>query len=424
MGMTITEKILACHAGLDNVSPGDLIEAEIDVIMGHDLSAPLAIKEMERIGVTRVFDPEKIVIVPDHFTPSKDIKTAETCRELRTFCRDQGISKYFEVGRMGISHALLPEQGLVLPGDLVVGGDSHTCTYGALGCFSTGIGSTDLAAAMITGKLWFKVPRSMKFIFQGDLNKWVCGKDLILHVISDIGVDGALYSAMEFCGSVIDGMAISDRLTMANMAVEAGAKNGIFQADDRTEEYIKQRAKRPCKIFKSDPDAVYADVRTYDVGKIGPQVAMPHLPSNTRPVDQLTGIAIDQVVIGSCTNGRIEDLRNAAKVLRGNRVSPNVRLIIIPATQQIYRQALVEGLIEVFIDADAAVSTPTCGPCVGAHMGLLAKGERAVSTTNRNFIGRMGDPESEIYLSNPAVAAASAVAGRIAHPDEVVKHDN
>ncbi len=421
MGMTITEKILADHAGLKEVSPGDLIDAEIDVIMGHDLSTPLAIKEMERIGAKRVFDPEKIIIVPDHFTPNKDLKAAETCKGLRNFCRNQGINNYFEVGRMGISHALLPEQGLVLPGDLVVGGDSHTCTYGALGCFSTGVGSTDLAAAMMTGKLWFKVPESIKFIYHGNLNKWVCGKDLILFTIGDIGVDGALYSAMEFAGSAIDRLTISDRLTMANMAVEAGAKNGIFQADIKTEEYVRHRAKRPYKIFQSDPDASYAGVRTYDVGKIEPQVAVPHLPSNTRPLSQLADITIDQVVIGSCTNGRIEDLRSAAKVLKGNRVAPYVRLIIIPATQQIYRQAVHEGLFEIFIDAGAAISTPTCGPCVGAHMGLLAKGERAVSTTNRNFIGRMGDPESEVYLSNPAVAAASAVKGRIAHPDEVVK---
>ena len=423
MGMTITEKMLAHHAGLEKVSPGDLIDAETDVIMGHDLSMPLAIKEMERIGAKRVFDSEKIVIVPDHFTPNKDLKAAEVCKELRTFCRSQGISHYFEVGRMGISHALLPEQGLVLPGDLAVGGDSHTCTYGALGCFATGIGSTDLAAAMMTGKLWFKVPPSMKFVFQGDLNKWVCGKDLILHTIADIGVDGALYSAMEFCGSTIDGLSISDRLTMANMAVEAGAKNGIFQADGRTEEYIEPRAKRPYKIFQSDPDAAYAHVRTYDMSKIEPQVAVPHLPSNTRPVDQLADISIDQAVIGSCTNGRIEDLRSAAKVLKGNKVAPYVRLIIIPATQQIYRQALQEGLMEVFIDAGGVVSTPTCGPCVGGHMGVLAKGERAISTTNRNFIGRMGDSDSEVYLSNPAVAAASAVAGRITHPEEVVKRE-
>lgn len=423
MGMTITEKILAHHAGLEKVSPGDLIDAEIDVIMGHDLSTPLAIKEMERIGAKRVFDPEKIVIVPDHFTPNKDLKAAETCKMLRTFCKDQRINQFFEVGRMGISHALLPEQGLVLPGDLVVGGDSHTCTYGALGCFSTGIGSTDLAAAMMTGKLWFKVPVSMKFVFQGDLNEWVCGKDLILHTIADIGVDGALYSVMEFCGSTVDGLSMSDRLTMANMAVEAGAKNGIFQADERTEEYIGERAKRPYKIFRSDPDADYAEVRTYDVTKIGPQVALPHLPSNTRPVDQLADISIDQSVIGSCTNGRIEDLRSAAKVLKGNRVAPYVRLIIIPATQQIYLQALQEGLLEVFIDAGGVISTPTCGPCVGGHMGVLAKGERAISTTNRNFIGRMGDSGSEVYLSNPAVAAASAVAGRIVHPEEVVKRE-
>lgn len=422
MGLTITEKILADHAGLKKVSPGELIDAEVDVVMGHDLSAPLAIKEMERIGAKQVFDPRKIIIIPDHFTPNKDLKTAEICKDLRGFCRRQGIVHYFEVGRMGISHALLPEQGLVLPGDLVVGGDSHTCTYGALGCFSTGIGSTDLAAAMMTGRLWFKVPESMKFIYEGELNRWVCGKDLILHTIMDIGVDGALYSAMEFTGSTIGKLAISDRLTMANMAVEAGAKNGIFEVDKNTEEYIRPRASRPFKIFQSDPDASYSDIRTYDVAKIELQVAAPHLPSNTKPVGQLDHISIDQVVIGSCTNGRIEDLRSAAKVLNGNKVAPNVRLIIIPATQQIYRQAVQEGLFEIFIDADAAISTPTCGPCVGAHMGLLASGERAVSTTNRNFIGRMGDPSSEIYLANPAVAAASAVTGRITHPDEVVRN--
>jgi 3-isopropylmalate/(R)-2-methylmalate dehydratase large subunit len=421
MGMTITEKILAAHAGLKKVSPGELIDAEIDVVMGHDLSTPLAIKEMARIGAKRVFDPKKIVIVPDHFTPNKNVKVAEICKELRSFSKRQGIAHYFEVGRMGISHALLPEKGLVLPGDLVVGGDSHTCTYGALGCFSTGIGSTDLAAAMMTGRLWFKVPESRKFIYHGECNKWVCGKDLILHTIGDIGVDGALYSAMEFTGSAIDQLTISDRLTMANMAVEAGAKNGIFQADKKTEEYIQPRATRPYKMFQSDRDALYEDVRTYDVSKIEPQVAIPHLPSNTRPASQLGHISIDQVVIGSCTNGRIEDLRNAAKVLNGNKVARHVRLIIIPATQQIYRQAMEEGLFEIFLDADAAISTPTCGPCVGAHMGVLASGERAVSTTNRNFIGRMGDPGSEIYLTNPAVAAASAVMGRIAIPDEVVK---
>lgn len=421
MGMTITEKILAAHAGLKTVSPGELIDAEIDVIMGHDLSTPLAIKEMERIGAKRVFDPDRIIIIPDHFTPNKDVKAAETCRELRKFCKEQDITHYFEVGRMGISHALLPEQGLVLPGDLVVGGDSHTCTYGALGCFSTGIGSTDLAAAMMTGKLWFKVPESRKFVYHGKLNPWVCGKDLILYTIGDIGVDGALYSAMEFTGSAVEQLTISDRLTMANMAVEAGAKNGIFQADRRTEEYIRHRAKRPYTIFESDSDASYESVRSYDVTGIEPQVAVPHSPGNTGPVSQLGDIPVDQVVIGSCTNGRIEDLRVAAKVLKGNRVAPYVRLIIIPATQQIYRQAVQEGLFETFLDAGAAISTPTCGPCVGAHMGVLAKGERAISTTNRNFIGRMGDPHSEIYLSNPAVAAASAVTGRIVHPDEVVR---
>jgi 3-isopropylmalate/(R)-2-methylmalate dehydratase large subunit len=419
--MTVTEKILAAHAGKDRVSPGELINAGIDVIMGHDLSAPLAIHEMEAIGATRVFDPDRIVLVPDHFTPNKDIRAAENCKRMREFARQQGISHYYEVGEMGIAHALLPEKGLVLPGDLVVGGDSHTCTYGAVGAFATGIGSTDLAAAMLTGQLWFRVPGSKKYIYNGLLQKWVDAKDLILYTLGDISVDGALYNAMEFTGEVIGHMSMSGRFTMANMAVEAGAKNGIFEVDDTTLKYLEHRAQRPYAVFRSDEDAVYEEVKYYDVSNIEPQVAFPHLPSNVRPVSQAENISIDQVIIGSCTNGRIEDLRIAARVLRGNKVSPNVRLIIIPATQEIYRQALHESLLEIFLAANAAVSTPTCGPCVGGHMGVLARGERALSTTNRNFVGRMGHPESEVYLSNPAVAAASAVKGRIAHPDEVIK---
>jgi 3-isopropylmalate/(R)-2-methylmalate dehydratase large subunit len=422
MGMTITEKILAAHAGVEKITPGDLINSKIDVVMGHDLSVPLAIEELERIGADKVFDREKIVLVPDHFTPSKDVKSAENCKRMKEFARRHRISHYYEVGEMGIAHALLPEKGIVLPGNVVVGGDSHTCTYGGLGAFATGVGSSDLAAAMLTGELWFKVPESMKFVYYGGLQKWVDGKDLILYTIGDIGVDGALYRAMEFTGEVIDQLPMSGRLTMANMAIEAGAKNGIFQPDRITEEYLTGRAVRPYTIFRSDPDAIYADVREYDVSQIEPQVAFPHLPSNTKPISQVGDITIDQVVIGSCTNGRIEDLRVAAEVLRGNKVAPYVRLIIIPATQEVYRQAMREGLMEIFLDAKGVISTPTCGPCVGGHMGVLAKGERAISTTNRNFIGRMGHPESEVYLSNPAVAAASALKGRIANPEEVVKN--
>jgi 3-isopropylmalate/(R)-2-methylmalate dehydratase large subunit len=418
--MTVTEKILATHAGREHVSPGELVNARIDVIMGHDLSTPLAIHEMEAIGANKVFDPDKIILVPDHFTPNKDVKAAENCKRMRTFARQQGISHYYEVGEMGIAHALLPEKGLVLPGDVVVGGDSHTCTYGAVGAFATGIGSTDLAAAMLTGQLWFKVPGSRKFVYHGLLQEWVDAKDLILFTIGDIGVDGALYEAMEFTGEVIEHLPMSGRFTMANMAVEAGAKNGIFEVDDTTLEYLKNRAQRPYKVFRSDEDADYNEVKEYDVSTIEPLVAFPHQPSNVRPVSEAEDINIDQVVIGSCTNGRIEDLRIAAQVLRGNKVSPNVRLIIIPATQAVYRQAMREGLLEIFLDANGVISTPTCGPCVGGHMGVLAKGERALSTTNRNFVGRMGHPESEVYLSNPAVAAASAVKGRIAHPDEVI----
>jgi 3-isopropylmalate/(R)-2-methylmalate dehydratase large subunit len=421
MPMTITEKILAAHAGKETVSPGELLDASIDVVMGHDLSGMEAIHLMERIGATRVFDPEKVVLVPDHFTPNKDVKAAESCKRLREFARAQGISHYYEVGEMGIAHALLPEKGLVLPGDLVVGGDSHTCSYGAVGAFATGVGGTDLAAAMLAGSLWFKVPESRKFVYTGRLQEWVSGKDLILHTIGDIGVDGALYQAMEFTGEVIDKLPMSGRLTMANMAIEAGAKNGIFAPDQITEEYVRGRAQRPYRVYVSDRDAVYADVREYDVSALEPQVAFPHSPGNVRPVGEAAHISIDQAIIGSCTNGRIEDLRIAAEVLRGNKVAPYVRLIIIPATQDVYRQAVREGLMEVFLDANGAISTPTCGPCVGGHMGVLAEGERAISTTNRNFVGRMGHPRSEVYLANPAVAAASAVMGRIAHPGEVIK---
>ncbi len=421
MGMTITEKILADHAGRDTVEPGDLVNARIDIIMGHDLSIPLAIDELERIGADAVFDRERIVIVPDHFTPNKDVRSAENCKRMKEFVKRHRISHYYEIGEMGIAHALLPEKGIVLPGDVVVGGDSHTCTYGAVGAFATGVGSSDLAAAMLTGQLWFKVPESMNLVYYGGLQEWVSGKDLILYTIGDIGVDGALYKAMEFTGEGIAQLPLSGRLTMANMAVEAGAKNGIFHPDIQTEEYVKERANRPYKLFQSDTDARYADVREYDLSKIEPQVAYPFQPGNTRPISQVEDIPIDQVVIGSCTNGRIEDLRDAARVLNGNKTAPYVRLLIIPATQAIYRQAIREGLIEVFLNANAAISTPTCGPCVGGHMGVLASGERAVSTTNRNFIGRMGHRDSEVYLCNPSVAAASAIKGRIAHPETVAK---
>jgi len=421
MGMTITEKILAAHAGLEKIEPGDLIQAKIDIALGNDITIPLAIEEIEKIGAREVFGRDKIVLVPDHFTPNKDIKSAENCKRMREFAQQHQIVHYFEVGEMGIEHALLPDHGIVLPGDVVIGGDSHTCTYGGVGAFSTGVGSTDLAAAMLTGELWFKVPESMKFIYRGKLLKWVDGKDLILYTIGDIGVDGALYRAMEFTGDVVEKLSMSGRFTMANMAIEAGAKNGIFQPDRVTVEYIEGRAKRPYQIFRGDPDAHYVEIREYDVSRIEPQVAFPHLPSNTKPISQVGDIRIDQVVIGSCTNGRLEDLRVAAQVLQGNKVAPYVRLIIIPATQEIYRQAIREGLVEIFLDAKAVISTPTCGPCLGGHMGVLAKGERAIATTNRNFVGRMGHPESEVYLSNPAVAAASAVRGRVASPEEVVR---
>ncbi len=418
--MTITEKILAAHAGKEKVSPGELINAKLDIVLANDITAPISITEFKKTGAKDVFDKDKIALIPDHFAPQKDIKAAEQCKMLRDFSREHALGLYFEVGRMGVEHALLPEQGIVLPGDLVIGADSHTCTYGALGAFSTGVGSTDVASAMATGECWFKVPESMKFIYFGKLNKWVSGKDLILHTIGDIGVDGALYRAMEIEGETISALSMAGRLTMCNMAIEAGAKNGIIVPDEITEEYVKSKAKREYKFYTSDKDAEYVDVREYDCSKIQPTVSCPHLPSNTKPAADLSDITLDQVVIGSCTNGRIEDLREAAEVIKGKKVSPNTRLIVIPATQEIYLQSLKEGLAEIFVKAEAVFSTPTCGPCLGGHMGILAKGERALATTNRNFVGRMGHPESEVYLSNPAVAAASAVKGRIAIPEEVI----
>ncbi len=418
--MTITEKILAAHCGREEVGPGELINARVDLILANDITAPIAIKEFERIGVKEVFDRDRIALIPDHFAPQKDIKAAEQCRMLREFSRRYNLSLYFEVGRMGIEHALLPEQGLVVPGDLVIGADSHTCTYGALGAFATGVGSTDVASAMATGECWFKVPESMKLIYYGSLNRWVGGKDLILHTIGDIGVDGALYRAMEFDGEVIRSLPMHARLTMCNMAIEAGGKSGIIVPDEITRQYVDGRAKRPYRLYTSDEDAEYVEVREYDCSRIPPTVSCPHLPSNTRPAAELSHVTVDQVVIGSCTNGRIEDIREAAEVIRGKKVNPNTRMIVIPATQQVYLQAVREGLAEIFVSAGAVFSTPTCGPCLGGHMGILARGEKAIATTNRNFVGRMGHPESEVYLSNPAVAAASAILGRIGTPEEVV----
>ncbi len=418
--MTITEKILAAHSGKRQVSPGELLEVRIDLTLGNDITAPLAIKAFQEIGAKKVFDRKKVVLVPDHFTPAKDILSAEQCKILREFARDQRLIHYFEVGEAGIEHALLPEKGLVLPGDVVIGADSHTCTYGALGAFATGVGSTDLAAAMATGRLWLKVPPSIKLLYRGRRNPWVSGKDLILFTLGDIGVDGALYQAMEFCGETIHSLPMASRFTMANMAIEAGAKSGIIEPDEITLRYIRRRAKRPYHLFRSDPDAHYAETRVYDVSTIHPQVALPHLPSNVKDVREIGRVEIDQVVIGSCTNGHLDDLRVAARILRGKKIADGLRLIIIPATQEIFSQALKEGLLSVFLSAGAVISPPTCGPCLGGHMGILARGEKALTTTNRNFRGRMGHAESEVYLSSPAVAAASAVKGRICHPEEVV----
>ena len=417
MGMTITEKIISAHSGLQEIRAGQFVYADVDICLGNDITAPIAIEQFERLGIDKVFNPDGVVLVPDHFTPNKDIKSAQNAKLLREFEKKNRIKNYFEVGRVGIEHALLPEKGIVVPGDLVIGADSHTCTYGAMGIFSTGVGSTDLAACYATGKVWLKVPETIKFVFNGKMNKWVSGKDLILYVIGEIGVDGAGYKAMEFSGPVITDLPMDDRLAMCNMAIEAGAKNGIIEPDDCTEKYIKDRAQREYKFYSSDPDCEYHNIHEYDVSTLSPQVALPNLPENTRPVEDLSDIKIDQVVIGSCTNGRISDLRIAAKILKNKKIDPSVRLIVIPATQGVYLEALKEGLIEVFINAECVVSTPTCGPCLGGHMGILAEGERALSTTNRNFAGRMGHPKSEIYLCNPAVAAASAITGKITHPE-------
>lgn len=414
--MTMGDKILAAHSGRDRVEPGELIDERVDLVLANDITAPIAIKEFARLGVDRVFDPTRIALVPDHFTPNKDIQSAEQCRILRDFARKYGIVYYFEVGRMGIEHALLPEQGLVGPGDLVVGADSHTCTYGALGAFATGMGSTDIAVAMATGHIWMRVPETMRFVYHGQLQPWVSGKDLILHTIGLIGVDGARYRAMEFTGQTIENLPIDGRLTMANMAIEAGAKAGLFAVDVVTESYVRGRAKRPYTVYTSDPDALYCATIDIDAAAIEPQISFPHLPSNARPLSQVGQVLIDQVVIGSCTNGRWDDLTQAARVLRGRQIHPRVRCIVIPGTQEIHLRAMQEGLAEVFVKAGAVFSTPTCGPCLGGHMGILAAGERCVSTTNRNFVGRMGHITSEVYLANPAVAAASAVLGRIAGP--------
>ncbi len=416
---TLAGKILTAHSDKKEINPGEFLNIRVDLVLANDVTAPLAIKEFQRLGVSKVFDPKKVVMVPDHFCPNKDIKSAEQAKLIREFAGEQGLI-YFEVGRMGIEHVLLPEKGLVLPGQVVVGADSHTCTYGALGAFTTGMGSTDIAVAMATGKIWMKVPPTIKFIYHGALPEWVGGKDLILYTIGDIGVDGALYSVMEFTGEAIDELPMDGRFTMANMAIEAGAKAGIFNVDDKTKEYVATRSNKSYSVYQSDEDAEYVQIIEYDVAKIEPQIAFPHLPSNTKPVSQVGDIKLDQVVIGSCTNGRLSDLRVAARILRGKQIHPQLRCIIIPGTQRVYLDALREGLIESFVEAGAAVSTPTCGPCLGGHMGVLAAGERCLSTTNRNFVGRMGSPQSEVYLANPAVAAASAILGRIGNPEEVI----
>lgn len=417
--MTMAEKILAAHAGLEEVVPGQLIECNLDLVLSNDVTAPIAIKEFKKIGVEKVFDPTKIALVPDHYVPNKDIKSAEQAKMTRDFAREQGITHYYEVGCMGVEHALLPEQGVVGAGDLIIGADSHTCTYGVLGAFSTGVGSTDAAVGYATGKAWFKVPESLLFNVEGELRPGVTGKDIILHIIGMIGVDGALYQAMEFRGSAIEGLTMDERLSISNMAIEAGGKAGLIPVDDVTRKYMDGRTERPYTEYHSDPDAVYAKVYNIDAQDIVPTVAFPHLPSNTRPASEARDIVIQQSVIGSCTNGRIEDMRQAAAVLKGHKVHRDVRCIIIPATQQVYRQCIKEGLMDIFLDANCAVSTPTCGPCLGGYMGILAAGERSIATTNRNFVGRMGDPTSEVYLSSPAVAAASAVLGHIGLPEDL-----
>ena len=419
MGMTMTQKILADHAGLERVQAGELIEVGLDMVLGNDVTAPVAIKELSKFKDSKVFDKDKIALVPDHFTPNKDIKSAENCKCMRDYAISNDITNYFEVGCMGIEHALLPEKGVVTAGDCIIGADSHTCTYGALGAFSTGVGSTDMAAGMVTGKAWFKVPSAIKFVLTGKMKKWVSGKDVILHIIGKIGVDGALYKSMEFTGEGIKNLTMDDRFTIANMAIEAGAKNGIFPVDEFTLEYIKEHSTKPYKVYEADEDAVYDEVIEVNLSELEPTVAFPHLPENTRNIGETGNIKIDQVVIGSCTNGRISDIRIAAEVMKGRKIAPGIRAIVIPATQDIYLTALKEGLITTFVQAGCIVSTPTCGPCLGGHMGVLAAGERAISTTNRNFVGRMGHVESEVYLANPAVAAASAVTGKISAPDEL-----
>ncbi len=416
MGMTMSQKILAAHAGLSEVKAGQLIEADLDLVLGNDITSPVAINEMKKMNSQTVFDKDKIALVMDHFIPNKDIKSAENCKCCREFACRHEITNYFDVGEMGIEHALLPEKGLVVAGDAVIGADSHTCTYGALGAFSTGVGSTDMAAAMVTGKAWFKVPSAIKFELVGKPQKWVSGKDVILHIIGMIGVDGALYKSMEFTGEGVASLTMDDRFTICNMAIEAGGKNGIFPVDDVAKQYMKEHSKRSFTVYEADEDAEYDETYVIDLSQLKPTVSFPHLPSNTRTIDAVGEVAIQQAVIGSCTNGRIDDMRIAAEVLKGRKVAKGVRCIVIPATQSIYLQAMREGLLEIFIEAGAVVSTPTCGPCLGGYMGILAAGERCVSTTNRNFVGRMGHVESEIYLASPAVAAASAVAGKIICP--------
>ncbi len=419
MGMTMSQKILAAHAGLSEVKAGQLIEADLDLVLGNDITSPVAINEMKKIDRQTVFDKDKIALVMDHFIPNKDIKSAENCKCCREFACRHEITNYFDVGDMGIEHALLPEKGLVVAGDAMIGADSHTCTYGALGAFSTGVGSTDMAATMVTGKAWFKVPSAIKFELVGKPQKWVSGKDVILHIIGMIGVDGALYKSMEFTGEGVKNLSMDDRFTICNMAIEAGGKNGIFPVDEQTVAYLKEHSKRDFKVYEADPDAEYEATYVIDLSELKPTVSFPHLPSNTRTIDNVGDVKIDQAVIGSCTNGRISDMRVAAEILKGRKVAKNVRCIVIPATQSIYLQAMREGLLEIFVEAGAMVSTPTCGPCLGGYMGILAAGERCVSTTNRNFVGRMGHVESEVYLASPAVAAASAVTGKISCPCEL-----
>ena len=419
MGMTMSQKILAKHAGLDTVTAGQLIEANVDLVHGNDITAPVAIREMKKLNKKEVFDQEKVVFVMDHFVPNKDITSAKCTQMCRNFANEQGLKNYFDVGKMGIEHALIPEQGLIVAGELSVGADSHTCTYGALGAFSTGVGSTDMAAAMATGKLWFKVPAAIKVNLVGKLNKWVTGKDVILHLIGEIGVDGALYQSLEFTGPGVSELTMDDRFTICNMAIEAGGKNGIFPVDEKTVSYMEEHSKKPYTVYEADPDAEYVREVTIDLSTLKSTISFPHLPENTHELGSFEDITIDQSVIGSCTNGRIQDIREAAEILKGRKVADNVRCIVIPATQDIYLQAMEEGLIKIFIEAGAVVSTPTCGPCLGGYMGILAPHERCISTTNRNFVGRMGDTTSEVYLASPAVAAASAVTGKISGPAEL-----